>query len=111
MRSHPKDASRSRPIRAAQPSPAQRSSARAGWRQRSFAHSRSSRNDEIDAASCSVIYEELLKVGCGGDFKRLLVRWHAERAAKARGERVARLETSEPAAPALRRHCFGRCQP
>lgn len=42
-----------------------------------------------DAASCSVIYEKLLKVGFGGDFKRLLAWWHAERVAKARGERVA----------------------
>lgn len=42
-----------------------------------------------DAASCSVIYEELLKVGFGGDFKRLLAWWHAERVAGARGERIA----------------------
>ena len=42
-----------------------------------------------DAANCSVIYEELLKVGFGGDFKRLLAWWHAERVAEARGERIA----------------------
>ncbi len=42
-----------------------------------------------DAANCSVIYEELLKVGFGGDFKRLLAWWHAERVADARGERIA----------------------
>jgi hypothetical protein len=40
-----------------------------------------------DAASCSVIYEDLLKVGFGGDFKRLLAWWHAERLGEARGER------------------------
>lgn len=42
-----------------------------------------------DAATCSVIYEELLKVGFGGDFKRLLAWWQAERVAEARGERLA----------------------
>jgi hypothetical protein len=42
-----------------------------------------------EAANCSVIYEELLKVGFGGDFKRLLAWWHAERVADARGERIA----------------------
>lgn len=42
-----------------------------------------------DAARCSVIYEELLKVGFGGNFKRLLAWWHAERVAGARGERIA----------------------
>lgn len=42
-----------------------------------------------DAASCSAIYEELLKVGFGGDFKRLLAWWHAERVAGARGQRIA----------------------
>jgi hypothetical protein len=42
-----------------------------------------------DAATCSVIYEELLKVGFGGDFERLLAWWHAERVAEARGERIA----------------------
>ena len=42
-----------------------------------------------DAANCSAIYEELLKVGFGGDFKRLLAWWHAERVAEARGERIA----------------------
>jgi hypothetical protein len=42
-----------------------------------------------EAASCSVIYEKLLEVGFGGDFKRLLAWWHAERVAQARGERVA----------------------
>src|SRR4029453_3596020 len=30
-----------------------------------------------EAASCSVIYEKLLEVGFGGDFKRLLAWWHA----------------------------------
>ena len=39
-----------------------------------------------DAANCSTIYEELLKVGFGGDFKRLLTWWHAERVAEARDE-------------------------
>lgn len=42
-----------------------------------------------DAANCSVIYEELLRVGFGGDFKRLLAWWQAERVAEARGERIA----------------------
>lgn len=42
-----------------------------------------------EAANCSVIYEELLRVGFGGDFKRLLAWWHAERVAEARGERSA----------------------
>ena len=43
-----------------------------------------------NAANCSAIYEELLKVGFGGDFKRLLAWWHAERVAEARGQRIAR---------------------
>jgi len=38
-----------------------------------------------DAASCSVVYEKLLEVGFGGDFKRLLAWWQAERVADARG--------------------------
>lgn len=42
-----------------------------------------------DAANCSVIYEELLQVGFGGDFKRLLAWWQAERVAEARGQRIA----------------------
>ena len=42
-----------------------------------------------EAANCSVIYEELLRVGFGGDFKLLLAWWHAERVAEARGERIA----------------------
>jgi hypothetical protein len=42
-----------------------------------------------DAANCSVIYGELLKVGFDGDFKRLLAWWHAERVAEARGEGTA----------------------
>ena len=42
-----------------------------------------------EAASCSAIYEKLLKVGFGGDFKRLLAWWQAERVAEARGERSA----------------------
>jgi hypothetical protein len=42
-----------------------------------------------DAATCSVAYEELLKVGFGGDFKRLLAWWRAERVHEAGGERVA----------------------
>jgi hypothetical protein len=41
-----------------------------------------------DAAICSVIYEELLKVGFGGDFQRLLAWWRAARVAQAHGERV-----------------------
>jgi hypothetical protein len=41
-----------------------------------------------DAARCSILYERLLKVGFGGDFKRLLAWWHAERVAEARGERT-----------------------
>jgi len=45
--------------------------------------------DAGDAENCSVIYEELLKVGFGGDFRRLLAWWHAERVARARGERIA----------------------
>lgn len=45
--------------------------------------------DMGEAANCSVIYEELLRVGFGGDFKRLLAWWHAERVAEARGERIA----------------------
>ena len=44
--------------------------------------------DSGDAANCSVIHEDLLKVGFGGDFKRLLMWWHAERGARARGERI-----------------------
>ncbi len=43
-----------------------------------------------DAASCSVVYEKLLEVGFGGDFKRLLAWWQAERVAGARVERAAR---------------------
>lgn len=42
-----------------------------------------------DAANCSFIYEELLKVGFGGDFKRLHAWWQRERVAGARGERIA----------------------
>ncbi|VTU38982.1 hypothetical protein [Variovorax sp. RA8] len=42
-----------------------------------------------EAANCSVIYEELLRVGFGGDFKRLIAWWHAERVAEPRGERIA----------------------
>ena len=34
-----------------------------------------------DAAACSRAYEELLKRGFDGDFRRLLVWWQAERAA------------------------------
>jgi hypothetical protein len=34
-----------------------------------------------DAAACSLTYEELLRRGFGGDFKRLLACWQAERAA------------------------------
>jgi hypothetical protein len=45
--------------------------------------------DMGEAANCSSIYEELLRVGFGGDFNRLLAWWHAERFAKARGERIA----------------------
>jgi hypothetical protein len=41
-----------------------------------------------EAANCSVIYEALLKVGFGGDFKRLLAWWQAERVTEARGERI-----------------------
>jgi hypothetical protein len=43
-----------------------------------------------DAASCSAIYEELLKSAFGGDFKRLLAWWHAEGVAGVRGERIAK---------------------
>ncbi len=43
----------------------------------------------VDAANCSVIFEELLKLGFDGDFKRLLAWWHAERVAQAHGERIA----------------------
>ena len=42
-----------------------------------------------EAANCSAIHEELLRVGFGGDFKRLLAWWHAERVAEVRGERSA----------------------
>jgi hypothetical protein len=42
-----------------------------------------------DAASCSVIYEKLLKVGFGGDFKRLLAWWQTQRVADARSGRIA----------------------
>ena len=42
-----------------------------------------------EAADCSAIYEELLRIGFGGDFKRLLAWWHAERVAEARGEHIA----------------------
>jgi hypothetical protein len=42
-----------------------------------------------EAANCSFIHEELLRVGFGGDFRRLLAWWHAERIAEARGERIA----------------------
>ncbi|MBT9549413.1 MAG: hypothetical protein IV088_01080 [Hydrogenophaga sp.] len=44
--------------------------------------------DMGEAANCSVIYEALLKVGFGGDFKRLLAWWQAERVTEARGERI-----------------------
>lgn len=43
-----------------------------------------------DAADCSVVYEELLKTGFGGDFKRLLAWWQAERVADQRSEHIAR---------------------
>jgi hypothetical protein len=42
-----------------------------------------------DAASCSVIYEKLLKVGFDGDFKRLLAWWQAEPVVGTGGERIA----------------------
>jgi hypothetical protein len=42
-----------------------------------------------EAENCSVTYEALLKVGFGGDFKRLLAWWQAERVADARGARSA----------------------
>jgi hypothetical protein len=42
-----------------------------------------------DAARCSALYERLLKVGFGGDFRLLLAWWQAARVAEARGERVA----------------------
>jgi hypothetical protein len=45
--------------------------------------------DMGEAANCSSIYEELLRVGFGGDFNRLLAWWHAERIAEARGDRIA----------------------
>jgi hypothetical protein len=40
-----------------------------------------------DAADCSLVYEELLRVGFGRDFRRLLAWWHAERLARSDGER------------------------
>ena len=42
-----------------------------------------------DAASCSVIYEKLLKVGFDGDFNRLLAWWQAEGVAGTAGDRIA----------------------
>jgi len=44
-----------------------------------------------DAANCSAIHERLLKLGFGGDFRRLLAWWQAERAGRAavRSERIA----------------------
>jgi hypothetical protein len=42
-----------------------------------------------DAAICSVVYEELLKIGFGSDFKRLLAWWHAERVAETGSDRIA----------------------
>ncbi|MBS0340014.1 MAG: hypothetical protein JSS56_05775 [Proteobacteria bacterium] len=45
--------------------------------------------DTGEAADCSVIYEELLKVGFDGDFERLLTWWHAVRLGEPRGERIA----------------------
>lgn len=44
--------------------------------------------DIDDAAKCSTIYERLLKVGFGGDFRLLLAWWHGERAAQTRGGRI-----------------------
>ena len=45
--------------------------------------------DMGEAAACSAIHEELLKVGFDGDFKRLLAWWQAERVATPCGERIA----------------------
>lgn len=42
------------------------------------------------AADCSVVYEKLLKTGFGGDFKRLLAWWQAQRVVDTRSERIAR---------------------
>ena len=44
--------------------------------------------DSGEAANCSVIYEQLLRVGFDGDFKRLLAWWHAERIVERRGEGI-----------------------
>jgi hypothetical protein len=44
--------------------------------------------DPGEAANCSAVHEELLRIGFGGDFKRLLDWWHAERIAKVRGGRM-----------------------
>lgn len=40
-----------------------------------------------DAADCSLVYEELLRLGFGGDFRRLLAWWQAERLAASDRER------------------------
>jgi hypothetical protein len=42
-----------------------------------------------DAAICSAIHEELLKIGFDGDFKRLLAWWEAERVVGTGGGRIA----------------------
>lgn len=39
-----------------------------------------------EAATCSVIYEELLKIGFDGEFKRLLAWWDDVRVAEPRDE-------------------------
>ncbi|MBS0451320.1 MAG: hypothetical protein JSS14_08415 [Proteobacteria bacterium] len=41
-----------------------------------------------EAATCSVIYEELLKIGFGGEFKRLLAWWDDLRVAEPREEPI-----------------------
>jgi hypothetical protein len=42
-----------------------------------------------DAAKCSTIYESLLKVGFGGDFRLLLAWWRGERVANTGDGRIA----------------------
>jgi len=42
-----------------------------------------------DAANCSLAYEELLRRGFDGDFKRLLAWWRAQRAALREAHAIA----------------------
>jgi hypothetical protein len=41
-----------------------------------------------DAAKCSTIYERLLKVGFGGNFRLLLAWWQGERVSQTRSGRI-----------------------